>query len=103
MPEDESVTINGLGVTRVGRGHYLVASQSKDGISYSVDLLENCIEGKPPLGSCNCADFNFNRYPKFKRVQNPHSEFRCRHINAARALALDQILMFYAKEEMRKK
>jgi hypothetical protein len=95
-PEDlrEERTICGMRLEKTGRGCYLAYSQSRPETAYAVDI--NAYNG---LGSCECDDFRFRRYPRWKTVRQPFDVLRCRHLRRVRTHVLDQIIKFYAKAE----
>ncbi len=93
MPDVQERTLEGHKIIRVGRGHYVVKSNARPSISYTVDLSAH--EG---LGHCECDDFLFRRLPRWKQVKAKFDHLRCKHIRAVRNHVLDQIIAFYEKE-----
>lgn len=60
---------------------------------YAVDL-----EAHEGLGHCECDDFNYRRYPEWKKVRAKYDHFRCKHLRAVRNHVLDQIIEYMAKK-----
>ncbi len=91
-PEDlaEERCLEGMRIVRTGRGCYLAYSQSRPDTAYAVDLSENF-----GLGSCQCEDFLYRRYPRWKDVRKPFDSMRCRHLRRIRNYVLDQIIAYY--------
>lgn len=92
-PVDE-VTVEGMTVTKIGRGMYICDSTSQLGVKYQVDIMEN--DG---LGNCQCADFAFRKYPRWKSAKTNLDSFRCRHIRRVRNHVMDQIIRYYILQE----
>ena len=95
-PEDlqECRTLDGMRIVRIGRGHYRVWSQSKPECAYVVDLSAH--DG---LGSCECENFAYRLWPRYKKVKKPYSVFRCKHIKRCRDFVLDAIIKHYQDEK----
>lgn len=88
----EERTIEGMRVTRTGRGCYTCHSSSQAETAYAVDIAEN--EG---LGSCQCMDFTTRRLPRWRGTRKSLDVFRCKHIKRIRGYVLDAIIAFYEK------
>lgn len=74
---------------------YLVASKSKEGKRYRVDLLSN-----KGAGECSCKDWGIRRLPNILSGQ-PHGlrSTLCIHVIAARRYFLNGLLKELAKQE----
>lgn len=92
---DEERLIEGSRIVKVGRGHYLVFSDTQVDVVYSVDINKH--DG---LGSCSCDDFLYRRFPRYKSSQIKFDAFRCKHIRRIRNHVLDQIIEFMAEKEI---
>lgn len=91
----QETTVDGMAVTKVGRGQYECASQSDpERLPYHVDILAN--EG---LGECDCWDFKSRRLPRWIRMRALYDSFRCKHLRRVRNHVLDQILSTYVHKE----
>lgn len=99
MHDTEEELPNGMTITKVGRGHYLVKSESREGVSHTVDIEANQVGEQAPLGSCSCEDFLYNRLPKWKNEPQARDRYRCRHLRAVRSYSLDLILLFYKTQK----
>lgn len=76
-------------ITLVGNGVFQIASESKKGAFYTVDVMDN--EG---LGGCDCKDFLSRRLPKFERNGRIIFEsLRCKHLRRVRSFAFDLIIL----------
>ena len=93
----EEVTLEGMRITKTGRGTYLAHSTTKADTAYAVDISHY-----GGLGSCSCDDFRFRRFPKWKEVRKPLDSLRCRHIRRTRNYVLDAIIAYYAKPQSKK-
>ena len=91
---------------------FIVSSESDHSLDYVVDLCEYPIglneNGTMVFnGACGlthariqgCADFRFRCEPKLKDPSNMGKAFRCKHITAARAAALDFVLPHLKKAD----
>lgn len=94
--EAEEVTLEGMRLTKVGRGQYLAHSMSKPEVAYMVDVSHY-----GGLGSCTCVDFVARRKPRWSEVRKPRDTFRCKHIRRVRNYILDAIIGYYAKQPRR--
>lgn len=90
----EERTLEGMRVVRTGRGMYECSSESEPEKKYCVDIL--FYNG---LGACDCDDFRFRRYPRYKGVKKNYNVFRCKHLARVRNHVLDQILSSYLQKE----
>lgn len=93
----EEQTLEGMRVSRAGRGFYECSSESNPGHFYHVDIL--ALKG---LGECDCWDFISRRKPRWQGVKKPYDIFRCKHLRRVRNHVLDQILQTYIKTETQK-
>lgn len=87
-------TLDGIKITRIGRGHYNAQSEHNPRVSYSVDIMANDI-----LGSCECIDFQARRLQLYKQVKAPFDHFRCKHLRAVRNHVLNQLLLYYSHQD----
>ena len=87
-------TLEGIKVTRLGRGVYQIRSETQKDVVYEIDILAN--DG---LGNCSCKNFQFSRLPKFERLGIPFDSFRCKHLKRVRCHVLDLILSSYIQKE----
>lgn len=95
MPEEnEEDTLTGFRIQRTGRGLYLCRSESDPDRSHSIDLL-----ALNTLGMCDCQDFQYRHFPRWKSIQLPLPSLRCKHLKAVREHALDQILLYMLQKE----
>jgi|LakMenE18May11ns_1017448.scaffolds.fasta_scaffold9280567_2 hypothetical protein len=92
-PKDlqEERTLAGLRIARTGRGCYLCHSSSHPERAYAVD-----VSAHGGLGSCECDDYLYRRYPRWKTVRQPFDSLRCRHLRAVRNHILDALIKHYA-------
>lgn len=82
-------------ITLVGSGVFQIASESKKGSFYTVDVFDN--EG---LGGCDCKDFLSRRLPKFERNGRIIFEsLRCKHLRRVRSFAFDLIILSQLRNE----
>lgn len=84
-------------IVKTGRGAYIAHSQSRAETAYAVDIMAH-----GGLGHCECEDFLYRRYPRWKTVRKPFNVFRCRHLIKVRNHVLDQIIAHYAQLEKTK-
>lgn len=91
--ELEERTHRGLRITRREKGVYEVRSDSQVDVTYRVDLFSLAGSDGIPLGQCDCADFNFRLYPRWKSIQLSLPSLRCKHIITVRDHVMDQILL----------
>lgn len=94
MSDEQERTLEGMRITRTGRGMYSCHSETHPERAYSVDLMEH--DG---LGSCTCDDFMFRRYPRYKTAKVPYDTFRCKHLRRVRGHVLDQIIKHMIQRE----
>ena len=90
--EADEITLDGMRITKVGKGQYLAHSMSQPETAYSVDISHY-----GGLGSCTCTDFIARRKPRWSEVRRPIDSLRCKHIRRCRNYVLDAIIAFYAK------
>lgn len=83
-------TLDGRKIIRVGRGQYIVASHSRPGTAYTVDLGAH--EG---LGHCECENFLYKKLPLWETIQANYDHLRCKHIRSVRNHILDQIIKHF--------
>jgi len=89
----EEVTLEGMRITKVGRGAYLAHSMTQNDTAYAVDISHY-----GGLGSCTCTDFVARRMPRWREVRKPRDTYRCKHIRRVRNYVLDAIISHYAKQ-----
>lgn len=65
-----------------------VRSEDDPEVEYLVDLAE--CGGN---GWCGCWDFEFRRFPAWKRERKASTDTRCKHLDAARAYLLDALIL----------
>lgn len=98
MNEEEQLaherTLEGMRITRVGRGEYRCSSESESKREYMIDLSAN--DG---LGNCTCDDFLYRRAIRWKMVNKPYDVFRCKHLRRVRNHVLDQIIKHFSPNE----
>lgn len=92
--ELEERTLEGMRVTRTGRGQYYCSSESNPSTRHTVDIL--ALDG---LGECDCWDFISRRKKRWRKVRQRYDIFRCKHLRRVRNHVLDQILSTYIKTE----
>jgi hypothetical protein len=93
MPVIKERTLDGHKIIRVGRGQYLAQSRTRPSLHYAVDL-----QAHDGLGHCECEDFQYRRYPRWKQVKANYDHYRCQHIRAVRNHVLDLIIAHYSDE-----
>ena len=77
-----------LVITRIGKGHYNVTSETELEVTYSVDIESNNF-----LGSCTCHNFTMFRFPQWKKNGcEIRDRYRCKHLRSVRSHVLDMIL-----------
>lgn len=90
-------TLSGMRVERLDMGRYLCRSETEDETTYTVDLKDN-----EALGSCDCPQFRYRHFPRWKTVQQPYPAFMCKHILQLRQHVMTQILQHYINKAKRK-
>jgi predicted secreted protein len=94
LKKNEEETVEGIVITRIGRGMYQCPSRSQDNVLHTIDIMAN--DG---LGECDCHDFMYRRWPRWQRTGKLYDSFRCFHIRHVRQHVLDQIIQHYIKLE----
>lgn len=95
MPDLKERTINeSFKIIRQSAGDYLCHSGTRTGIVYCVN-----IEAHGALGHCTCDDFEFRRYPQWKKVRANYDFLRCKHLRAVRNHVLDQMIYWKIRKD----
>lgn len=89
----EGQTLEGMSVTRLGKGVYACSSESGEA-PYHVDIM--ALDG---LGECNCWDFVGRREPRWRTIKKPYDALRCKHLRRVRNWVLDGILQQLIQKE----
>lgn len=91
---EHEITLDGnMRIQRLGKGMYACHSESRPETAYTVDVMS--YDG---LGSCQCDDFLYRRFPRWKSIRKNYDALRCKHIRRVRNHMMDQIIAHYAKQ-----